>query len=573
MKTVITDNGIKSIIEASNEGPKITITSVKVGNTIINPTATMTDVTNQVWSGGSSYLQYLVVDNNTFMFRLTLDEGIGDFEVGNIGLFLENGDMFTITTLLGTETKSANSVSQNGNRKIYDIIIQLSQISEKIDVSILDSTATNLPTVQNEDDLPLSYVTGYNCYQVLYHTEMKSSCLAIKQDGTWVYFKINPDESLYNFELAKFDDGISVGDAVFYNVSSNTFAKATSATGLAGLYSSSQTIIDKGIFKKNGWELTAGSLYYLDSDGNLTTTQTSALVGLAVDTDVLYLNYKPETTLNKTITIDVLNPSNAKYPSENAVVDYVSSKVALWDNSKADTDLANTDMISDCCILASGGVANLSGLQVRLPSGYRVLFANGRQTNYKLKSIDYTTAVQLTVSLPTSTNQYAVFLRSNGTLFYSLKSLIKYSETPLTSTGYRKSSNRNIWYYHNGTSESIVNIVLVWEGTVTSGTVTTSIPTFPISINSAFNQTNKKLYWSNATNFTLGQPLPSDGQIVINIGGTSYGHINLYVNGINLHNSNSYYHESSVFMVSAGDIVTANISNKPITSKYFIPYI
>ena len=69
MKTVITDAGISAAIQAGMRGPLVRVTSVKVGSAIILPDSSMTDVTDVVWSGNSSYIQYQIVDDRTFMFK------------------------------------------------------------------------------------------------------------------------------------------------------------------------------------------------------------------------------------------------------------------------------------------------------------------------------------------------------------------------------------------------------------------------------------------------------------------------------------------------------------------------
>jgi len=325
MKTVITNAGIQAVITAENDGPKIKITSVKIGSAIINPTSSMTDVTDFVWQGNSSYLTYNIIDANTFAFKVTLDESVGDFNVGNIGLFTASGDLFCLTSLFAVERKYQTTVSQQGNRREYIVYIQLTQIIDKIDLTIYDSTDASIPTVQTENDLP-AVMTIYNCYQVLYHTKLKYSCLAIRENNGWSYIKTESTQKLYNFELDRFDEEVNPGDPVYYDTISNTFKKATANTAYNGYYTDRNNIVDHGVVVNDNWTLTKGSNYYLDNNGNPTTTVTLVYLGIAVDTNVLYLDNKPETILNKVQTIDVNNPSAVDYPSEAALVNYAESK-------------------------------------------------------------------------------------------------------------------------------------------------------------------------------------------------------------------------------------------------------
>jgi len=325
LKTVITNSGITSVINAENDGPKIKVTSVKIGSTIINPTSSMTDVTNVVWQGDSSYLTYNIIDSNTFAFKLTLDESVGDFDVGNIGLFTSDGAMFCITSLFAIERKIRSTVSQTGNRRQYIVYIQLTQIIDKIDLTVIDNTDASIPTVQTENDLPDS-ITLFNCFQILYHTKLKHSCLAIREDNTWKYIKTDATQTLYNFELDRFDAEVSVGDAVYYDTSSNTFKKATANTAFNGYYVDTNSIVDHGIIVNENWNCTKGASYYLGADGNPTTTPTNHYLGIAVDTHVIYLDNKPETILHKTQSVDVSSPSATKYPSEAAIVSYAENR-------------------------------------------------------------------------------------------------------------------------------------------------------------------------------------------------------------------------------------------------------
>lgn len=187
MKTIITDFGLKKFITAGTGGPKLNITSVKIGSTILNPTSTMTDVDNMVWAGDSTYITYQILDDNTFAFVVTLDEGIGNFQVGNIGLFMEDGTMFCLTTLLYPEQKIANGSRIIGNRLEYVIPILLSGISDAVDVSYLMSAEASLPVVRNENVLPDYRATNFSAYIVMNVSQTGLPGLAMRTQTGWSY--------------------------------------------------------------------------------------------------------------------------------------------------------------------------------------------------------------------------------------------------------------------------------------------------------------------------------------------------------------------------------------------------
>src|SRR5882762_7002291 len=98
MTTVITRAGITAAINAGGQGALIDITYFKIGSALLTPVLdTMTNVTGLVYTGSSSQLAYRVIDENTTDYIITLDESIGNFDIGNIGLFLTDGTMFALT--------------------------------------------------------------------------------------------------------------------------------------------------------------------------------------------------------------------------------------------------------------------------------------------------------------------------------------------------------------------------------------------------------------------------------------------------------------------------------------------
>lgn len=105
MLTTITDLGIAAALQAGLGGPEIRVDKVKIGSAIIQPNSSMTDVVDPVWEGNVDYIRYQVQDQRTFTFVVSLDEEIGDFDIGNIGLFLDDGTMFSITTMVGKREK------------------------------------------------------------------------------------------------------------------------------------------------------------------------------------------------------------------------------------------------------------------------------------------------------------------------------------------------------------------------------------------------------------------------------------------------------------------------------------
>ena len=331
MITVVTDAGINAALQAGLNGPKISVTSVRVGSSIIQPTSDMTDVTNEVWRGDSSYIQYQIMDERTFLFKITLDESIGDFDIGNVGLFLEDGTMFSISTLVGPESKIKNNEPVVGNRKIFEIPIVISGLSGLINVNVIVPDESSIPFVNNEESLPAASLAPYSVYEITYSTLLKCPALALRTSTGWAYIPTQSADTSSSFDLNLFMEGIEPGDLVYFDPVAGKFKLADGlddSKGYLGIRGSANNIVTQGVFINEEYNLVAGQNYYADGGSNagkLTTTMNNYYVGYAINEKTLFLGVQSESVNNKTDTINPSDPSSNKYPSEEAVVNYVTS--------------------------------------------------------------------------------------------------------------------------------------------------------------------------------------------------------------------------------------------------------
>lgn len=338
MRSVVTDQGITSAIQAGISGPLVKVSHVKVGSSLVIPDSTMTDVPNIVWEGDSSYIQYQLVDERTFLFKVTLDESIGDFDIGCIGLFLEDGTMFTISTLIGIEKKIANNAPTVGNRKIFEIPIVLAGISGVLDVTLLVPDECSIPFVQTEASLPNYQVAPFSVYEIMYHTELKTACVALRTSTGWKYCVANSGEGGISYDEGMFDQETKPGMPVYFDSVSGTFKPADGTNpnkGYIGIRGTSNNIVSYGSYTDANLNLTPGFDYYAGPNGTITSTPTGYYIGKAITTKSLLVNVQNETVLHKvTGNINEENPSNIKYLTETAFVTY--------QNNFKNTYLANT---------------------------------------------------------------------------------------------------------------------------------------------------------------------------------------------------------------------------------------
>ena len=339
MKTVITDAGLSAAIQAGLGGPKINVTSVKIGSSIINPTSDMTDVVNEVWAGDTKRIRYQIQDQRTFTFVVSLDESIGDFDIGNIGLFLEDGTLFCITTMVGVEKKIANNPPQVGNRITLAVPIVLTGISGLIDLTIMVPDESSIPFLQDESGLPPANVAPYSVYEIIYHTELKSRCLALRGPDGWQFVQASSQETAGSFDPEMFASDTNVGDLVYFDSETQLFQKANgldNSKGYLGIKTSNYNVISYGIYTNTDWELEVGTHYYADGapfEGKVTSEKNAWYVGLATSENTLMLGRLSETTINKTDVIDTEHPSKDKYPSEWAIVNSLNGFFAKVDMS------------------------------------------------------------------------------------------------------------------------------------------------------------------------------------------------------------------------------------------------
>ena len=197
MSTQITAAGIASATRAkNNQGPKINITSFKIGsgvdgsgNRIPPPSVNdpATDITPDfVYQGFPSQLQYAIVNDNTVEYIVTLDESVGPFDVGRIGLFMDNGDgtttLFSITSIDAPtpDHKFPTSGGVVGNRLTYQIYLAISNIANIANFTIQLLQILSIPEVPSELNLPPPNNVAFNTYQVQKHSIARVPAIAYR---------------------------------------------------------------------------------------------------------------------------------------------------------------------------------------------------------------------------------------------------------------------------------------------------------------------------------------------------------------------------------------------------------
>ena len=304
--TVITNSGESSAVTSGNMGAQIEITSFQIGTDLITPLATMNAVSGLVYTGTASQITYTAnASTATMTFYITLSEAVGNFYVGNIGLFLADGTMFTLTALAVAEYKTATNVSTSppttGNARIYAIPIALTNVQNLINVTALFANYASLPSVATEAQLPAINAAPYNAYLVNTLSETNVSSIAVNNGIEWLqlYGILNTSDSAVVIPgLATFF--FVEGTAISWNGTTLVpWDPSLSTSVYVGVVGQNDLVYRNGVFTiTNGNPYTVGATYYagaVANSGVLTTVAPLSAdpflqVGYGLTTNSLVLN-------------------------------------------------------------------------------------------------------------------------------------------------------------------------------------------------------------------------------------------------------------------------------------------
>lgn len=212
---ILLDEGVNALVNAQANNVAVEIDSVVIGNdasSSIDPSDTSING-NQVFSGGASLIGVSTTGTDTIRFLITLDEGIGDFDVGNIVLFTSNNEAFMKMSLDTQVQKTASNLpSKIGNRLTFNAALVYNNVTSLVNVSILTQTDASLPDVQDVVSLPNAGVATYNAYLLQNHEHLGVPTLALKRntDNTW--FGIPIMDYLKSADFGILDGGVDADE-------------------------------------------------------------------------------------------------------------------------------------------------------------------------------------------------------------------------------------------------------------------------------------------------------------------------------------------------------------------------
>lgn len=330
MQTIFTNNGLNTIILASTLGPKLEINGVKISSNIYDPykvnIGAFTGLKNIVWSGGLEYIRYQAKTTQTLqkaiMFVVTLDESIGPFDIGTIGLY-SGTNLISCTCFDTIERKLV------GNRNVIEVMFSINGSAKAMNVEMIVPDECSIPYVPTQEALPSLIEAPFSAYAIGNHTEFNTPCIAARGANSWNYYlpTTGTGDALPDSMWAS---NVKIGDLVYFNTVTNKLELANGdATGCLGFRGVRNNLVVDGVYVNNSFDLIPGAKYYCGTNGTITRQEGRYFVGEAVSQSTLYIGVFSETVLSKVDTIDVTRKSRNKYISEMAIVNKLDEVIAM----------------------------------------------------------------------------------------------------------------------------------------------------------------------------------------------------------------------------------------------------
>lgn len=304
----ITTAGQAAIAGAQFGGYKINLSRFKISNTLTTETnpAIIRNYTQLpgtvVYDSGNNpidgSLTYTKLVSNAIVVTVYLHANIGDFTVGTIGLFLEDGTLFTILKLPQTYTKTKNTGNIAGNVISFPFTFTIT-IQDVLNLDINPQSVASLPVVATEVDLPLFNLAPFNNYYIQNYSATNLAAVACKTATNWQFIVATDngiDGDWIKQNSASFDATATNGNVVFYNVSLNKWFKLDGdgvEQKLIGIRDGNGVRVGGFYYKLNGFQ--QGKDYYCDVNANvgkLTTIESKYYIGTALTNSLLKLDLK-----------------------------------------------------------------------------------------------------------------------------------------------------------------------------------------------------------------------------------------------------------------------------------------
>ncbi len=186
----ITDAGVRAATSANAGGPKINLTSFQVGSAY----GYVPSHTDTALHGTALYegllTNYQEVDVDTVAYTLAMDQTVGTFNFGEIGIFTDTGVLFALATLQQLQEKVQATSTNPGNFVSFQSKLVLSNLAPAITFTQVTSTSAQLLEIPAPDGLSHPSVPANpNVYSIQGGDDQGNPIVAVRETtaGLWSF--------------------------------------------------------------------------------------------------------------------------------------------------------------------------------------------------------------------------------------------------------------------------------------------------------------------------------------------------------------------------------------------------
>lgn len=230
MLFTIVNGGITAVNNAQGGGPAVDITTFKVGSSYnYTPATTDTALHGTALYSGTVY-DYSTAGTDTVTFVCVMDNTVGNFSFGEVGLYLSDGTLFALASLpnLQTKTKTDTANHVSGDTIKINAVCTLSGVVPTLNLTLVQATNAKIVQVTHVSDLQPPSVAGANAYLTSDTDEIGLPIWCLYDQATAWYFPTHHEQIVENKQVT--------GTSSTTTVVSTAIGNLVEASPLAGKY-------------------------------------------------------------------------------------------------------------------------------------------------------------------------------------------------------------------------------------------------------------------------------------------------------------------------------------------------
>jgi hypothetical protein len=174
---------------------KLKIKEYRIGNSSgFTPNGNETNPAGSlVYTGTETTIITSAISDEEIRYTITLDEGIGNFTVGNVVIYADLNDdnilkPFAMTSLDVGQQKIATLGAVQGNRIIIVFVLKLSNNTGSVSVVIPNVQKSSLPNYETENNLPNAESSPFRSLTIVSHSKLLKPAFGLKKESNNTWF-------------------------------------------------------------------------------------------------------------------------------------------------------------------------------------------------------------------------------------------------------------------------------------------------------------------------------------------------------------------------------------------------